>query len=139
MVRTLGACPDSQAKPPTKRRANTNAPTYDLVAAVRSRRYKWLGHILRLPGPRLVKLAVQAQYEMNLPGNICMDAPITVSFEELTELAQDRKGWAKHWEGLHLCRCTGLSAIPTTTTPLPTTTTPAQRGPITATGMDLAY
>ena len=27
--------------------------TYDLVTAVRSRRYKWLGHILRLQGPRL--------------------------------------------------------------------------------------
>ena len=70
--------------------------TYDLVTAVRRRRYQWLGHILRMKGPRLVKLAVRAQYEMNLPGNICMDAPQTSSFEGLVRLARNRSTWAAH-------------------------------------------
>jgi len=70
--------------------------TYDLVTAIRRRRYQWLGHILRLKGPRLIKIAVRTQYEMNLPGNICMDAPITQNFESLEKLAQDREVWAAH-------------------------------------------
>ena len=75
--------------------------TFDIVAAVRNRRYKWLGHILRLEGPRLVKLAVKAQYDMALPGNICMDAPPSTSFEDLIRQARDRKGWADYWERRH--------------------------------------
>ena len=70
--------------------------------AVRDRRYKWLGHILRLEGPRLVKLAVRAQYELDLPGNICMDAPPTQDFDELTSFAADRKKWAAYWQATHL-------------------------------------
>ena len=34
---------------------------------------------------------------MNLPGSLFMDAPQHDSFEELITLAQDRKGWKKHW------------------------------------------
>ena len=54
--------------------ASRSTRTYDLVAAIRRRRYKWLGHLLRMPDARLVKLAVKVQYEMGLPGNICSDA-----------------------------------------------------------------
>ena len=75
--------------------------TFDIVMAVRSRRYKWLGHILRLKGSRLVKLAVKVQYDMALPGNICMDAPPTTSFEDLVRRAQDRMEWARYWEQTH--------------------------------------
>ena len=61
-----------------------------------------------------------------------MDAPKTNSFEELTRLAQDRKGWARHWNKMHPkqgTRPTNRSGSdiaadcmePTTTTP-PTTT-----------------
>ena len=124
--------------------------TYDLVSAVRSRRYKWLGHILRLPGPRLVKVAVQAQYEMGLSGNICMDAPHTSCFEELTQLAQDRAGWAKHWRDMQLCNETSLPPIPMTisptttptqaTTTTPTTTNPARSKPVsTMSRQDLSH
>ena len=55
----------------------TSAKTrsYDLVGAIRRRRYRWLGHILRLDGDRLIKEAVKVQFLMQLPGNIFMDAP----------------------------------------------------------------
>ena len=75
--------------------ASRSTRTYDLVAAIRRRRFKWLGHLLRLPDERLVKLAVRVQYEMNLPGNICSDAPPTSSFDELVKFAKDRKTWMR--------------------------------------------
>ena len=37
---------------------------------------------------------VQVQYEMGLPGGICMDAPKTQTFAELKEIASDRDVWA---------------------------------------------
>ena len=74
--------------------ASARTRTYDLVADIRKRRFKWLGHILRLDGHRYVKEAVKTQLEFNLPGNIAMDAP-DLSFEELTVLAKDRKTWRK--------------------------------------------
>ena len=74
--------------------ASAKTRTYDVVAAIRQRRHKWLGHILRLKGQRYVKEAVKAQLLLNLPGNITMDSP-TFSFDDLTALAQDRTTWRK--------------------------------------------
>ena len=74
--------------------ASKKTQTFDLVAAIRKRRHKWLGHILRLKGHRYVKEAVKAQLQLNLPGNITMDSP-PLKFEELTKLAQDRAEWRK--------------------------------------------
>ena len=37
--------------------------TFDLVSAIRIRRLRWLGHILRMPENRLVKLAVKVQFD----------------------------------------------------------------------------
>ena len=81
--------------------ASARTRSIDLVGLIRQRRYRWLGHILRLKGNRLVKDAVKMQFEMGLPGNICMDAPAHLSFEELTELAQDRKAWKEGLPQLH--------------------------------------
>ena len=67
--------------------------TYDLVRAIRQRRMKWLGHILRLPGVRLVKIAIKVQHDMGIPGNMLMDAPNGLSFSALTALANDRQAW----------------------------------------------
>ena len=75
--------------------------TFDIVTAVRSRRYKWLGHILRLKGSRLVKLVIKVQYDMTLPDNICMDALPTASFEDLVRRAQDRMEWTRYWAQTH--------------------------------------
>ena len=43
--------------------ASPSTRTYDLVADIRERRHKWLGHILRLPGNRLIKTALAVQFE----------------------------------------------------------------------------
>ena len=72
--------------------------TYDLVQAIRRRRYIWLGHILRMKDARLVKIAVKAQFERGKQGNIFMDAPQQASFEELEEMAADRAAWTAHWD-----------------------------------------
>ena len=124
--------------------ASAKKRTYDMVTAVRKRRYQWLGHILRMKPThtgkeRLVKLAVRAQYHLNLPGNLCMDAPPTTSFEELERLAQNRENWRRHWESIApapnptpdstqpqkrptpTAKCTPAADQ---TTPTPTTTTP---------------
>ena len=78
--------------------ASKTKRTIDMVTAVRKRRHQWLGHILRLDEThdgkeRLVKLAVRAQYQLNLPGNLCTDAPQTDTFEELVQFAKDRNAW----------------------------------------------
>ena len=80
----------------THEEASRKTRTYDIVAAIRRRRYIWLGHLLRLPDARLAKLAVKVQYEMGLPGNICCDAPPTSSFDQLERIAKDRQIWAAH-------------------------------------------
>ena len=81
----------------TRRSAHTEASprtrTFDLVGAIRQRRYRWLGHILRMPSNRLVKEAIRVQHDMGLPGNIFMDTPPGVSFRELEMLAKNRKIW----------------------------------------------
>ena len=72
--------------------ASPRTRTYDLVADIRRRRYKWLGHILRMQGHRFVKEPVRAQSVMNLPGSITMNFP-DYTFDELTTLARNRDGW----------------------------------------------
>ena len=84
--------------------ASAKKRTYDMVSAIRKRRHQWLGHILRLEdtseGYRLVKLAARMQWELGQPGNICMDAPATATFEELVDFAKCRKTWAQHWDSI---------------------------------------
>ena len=95
LSRFTGQTPHEEASKATR--------TYNMTAAVRKRRHQWLGHILRLDKThdgkeRLVKVAVRAQYQLNLPGNLCSDAPPTATFDELEALAQDRDAWRQHWE-----------------------------------------
>ena len=66
---------------------------YDLVGAVRRRRYRWLGHILRMPGDRLVKHAVKVQYSKKIPGNMFMDIDQNLSYDQIVQLAGDREKW----------------------------------------------
>ena len=73
--------------------ASARTRTFDLVGAIRQRRYRWLGHILRMPDNRLVKEAVKVQFYSGLPGNIFMDVPSGLTFDELVTLAKDRDQW----------------------------------------------
>ena len=75
--------------------ASARTRSFDLLLSIRRRRFKWLGHILRLGGERLVKLAVKVQFELRTKGGMFMDMPtdIGVGFDETTAMAQDRKLW----------------------------------------------
>ena len=73
--------------------ASPRTRTYDLVTAIRVRRFKWLGHILRMKGKRLVKLAVERQFALDLTGNMFCDVPPRLTLEQITKTAQDRKRW----------------------------------------------
>ena len=75
--------------------ASTRTRTYDLVAAIRKRRFVWLGHILRMEGNRLVKHAVARQHSIGLPGNMFYDVPPHLSFKQVEAAASDRKLWKR--------------------------------------------
>ena len=51
MARLTGRSVHQEASPRTQ--------TFDLVTAIKVRKWKWLGHILRAPGDRLIKLALK--------------------------------------------------------------------------------
>ena len=61
-------------------RDEATKPSYDLLTAVRTRRYHWLGHILRMPADRLVRRAVLALGQRAgppyQPGSLLMDTPL---------------------------------------------------------------
>ena len=69
-------------------------PSFNLVRAVRQRRKRWLGHILRMPEHRLLRRTV-CSLATNAPpypsGSIFMDCDGPL--RELTESAEDRKAW----------------------------------------------
>ena len=73
--------------------ASTRTRTFDLVAAIRRTRTRWLGHILRMgPSRMLYRTAIQ-QYKLGSEGNLFMDVPPHFTLEETIELAQDRTEW----------------------------------------------
>jgi len=70
------------------------APTYDLVRAVRQRRMRWLGHILRMPEERLVNQTICHLAAGGPPfpaGSLLMDSNVPLA--DLKTLADDRDGW----------------------------------------------
>ena len=73
--------------------AKVGTRTLDLVRIIRARRFKWVGHILRMGDNRLVKQGLQQTYENRQEGDILMDVQPTSSWEELVRLAADRKQW----------------------------------------------
>ena len=69
--------------------------TYSLCKDIRRRRLAWLGHILRMQDtekgePRLVKVAVKVQRELDRGGNLLMSHN---DFEDLVQAAADRRSW----------------------------------------------
>ena len=68
-----------------------------MVAGIHATRLRWLGCILRLQKRkgevRLVKKAVKMLYHNSSAGDILMDAPATTSWDELCEMAEDKKEW----------------------------------------------
>ena len=68
-------------------RAQYKNPKYDLLAALRYRRCKWLGQILRLEQGRLLRQMIMDMRPNGTSGTILMDAPKHQTMEELAHLA----------------------------------------------------
>ena len=79
----------------THQEASARTRSYDLIKAIKQRRFKWLGHLLRMRGDRLVKLAVRVQFARGQDGGFFVDLPYHLSLEEIEELAQERKIWKR--------------------------------------------
>ena len=75
-------------------REEATEPTFDLVRAVRQRRMRWLGHILRMPEYRLVRRTVSGLAVGGQPypsGCLLMDC--NQPFEDAVITAADRVAW----------------------------------------------
>ena len=90
--------------------ARSETRTFDVVAAIRARRLKWVGHILRMDKQRLVHKAVQYMYETrpratrhstgmktrsnsyttHTSDDLLMDIPNNLGWEQLLKLAENR-------------------------------------------------
>ena len=75
--------------------ASARTRTYDLVGAIRKRRFVYLGHILRMQGERLVKHAVGRQFEHEQPGNMFHDIPARYSLSQVQHVAKNRRLWKR--------------------------------------------
>jgi hypothetical protein len=76
-------------------RSTATAPDYNLVLAIRQRRLRYVGHILRMDSERLVKRCLTAYVRGGVSppaGSLLMDCENT-SVQELIVAAEDRVGW----------------------------------------------
>ena len=74
--------------------ASVRTRSFDLVLTIGKRRFKWLGHILRMSDQRLVKLTTGVQHCQGLQGNMFIYIPGQHSFiRSLCKLAKNRKVW----------------------------------------------
>ena len=75
-------------------RLEATEPSFNLVRAVRQRRMRWLGHILRMPRDRLLRRAVTCLTLEGPPfpsGSILMD--VHDEIPDVVALAEDREAW----------------------------------------------
>ena len=71
------------------------APAYDLVLAVRRRRLRYLGHVLRMPAERMVRralLALVSDSVMYPTGSLFSDCQ-GVALSQLVAMASSRSMW----------------------------------------------
>ena len=77
----------------TKREeATTATTTFNIIAWIRARRLKWVGHILRYDDKRLIKQTLRVIFDNRQEGDILMDVPET-SWDALLKAADDKNGW----------------------------------------------
>ena len=77
----------------TKREEATQAETtFDIIAWIRARRLKWVGHILRMKEERLLKQTLKVIFENRQDGDLLMDT-VDDDWASLQKQANDRKGW----------------------------------------------
>ena len=75
--------------------ASPRTRTFDLVAAIRQTRARWLGHILRMGPERMLHQAALQQFKNGSAGNLFMDVPAHLSLDRIKTIAQDRAMWKK--------------------------------------------
>ena len=84
-------------------RETATNPIFDLMLAIRCRRMRFLGHILRMDTDRLVRRTLAAYVhggEHVPPGSLLEDCE-PLMFEDLAIQARDRKEWQKRVQALH--------------------------------------
>ena len=76
-------------------RDTATTPVYDLVLAVRQRRMRYLGHVLRMPPDRIVRGALVALVKGGTcyPEGSLFDDCGVASLRELVDTAKDRSAW----------------------------------------------
>ena len=74
--------------------ATKETTTFNILAWIRSRRLKWVGHILRLSDDRLVKQTLRVIHDNPQDGDILMDVH-DQTWEQLINAAKDREEWRR--------------------------------------------
>ena len=74
-------------------RETASNPEFDLVKAIRKRRLRYLGHILRMDSQRLVRRTLLAYVNPVPPPGSLLDDCKGKSIASLVQLAADRKKW----------------------------------------------
>ena len=84
-------------------RDTATSPAYDLVLAIRRRRLRFLGHILRMDQSRLVRRTLTAYVHggAGAPDGSLLDDCSQTSMDRLAEMAQDRRRWERFVSELH--------------------------------------
>ena len=76
-------------------RETATAPAYDLVLAVRRRRLRYLGHVLRMPSDRMVRCALMALVTdtIHYPSGSLLSDCQGIALPQLEAMASSRSMW----------------------------------------------
>ena len=76
-------------------RETATAPAYDLVLAVRRRRLRYLGHVLRMPSDRMVRCALMelVTYTSHYPSGSLLSDCQGIALPQLEAPASSRSMW----------------------------------------------
>ena len=80
-----------------KQEATTGTRTFDVVKRIRARRFKWLGEILRMDDERMVKKAVRVIFDNRQEGDLLMDVPDDMGWDELVGWVRDQSAWKNRY------------------------------------------
>ena len=73
--------------------ARASTTTFNLTLHLRRRRFLWLGKILRDDPSRIIFQMLYEQKQLDVPGDLFMDAPSHFSLEELQLLSRNELQW----------------------------------------------
>ena len=72
--------------------ASSATRTFDVIASIRARRHQWVGHILRLAPDRMIYMALKHMHTHRSEGDLLMDTPPELTWDELVQLASGDVG-----------------------------------------------